>query len=184
MISRPRSFRSLSEFTRLIPNKTEAKRIFHELLDDPNDRAAGITAAAYLESSLQNTLIYKLKKIGADNTDTLFRDDGPLGTFSAKIILASAIQLLGEKATHDFDCIRVVRNAFAHSKLKATFGTTEVENVCLRLSFPNWDRSLDSEPKDKLTRIRFLATCTLYNEMLAELATPGNHHFSKKILAR
>jgi hypothetical protein len=186
MVSRPRSFRSLRDFTSSVPNSDEAHRFFQELISDPNDRAASITGAAYLESSLEDTITYKLKKIGAKSVDELFRGDAPLGTFSAKIKFAFAIRLFGERTRHDFDCIREIRNAFAHSKLKATFETPEIQMVCWRISFPKWGSGPGSMKRDEpgATRVRFLATCTLYNEMLGEMATPGNHYFSKKFLGR
>ncbi len=181
MSFRPRSFRSLREFTSAVPK--DAHKIFHELMDDPNDRASGITAAAYLESSLEDTLTFKLKKVGAVDVSELFRGDAPLGTFSAKIKFAFALQLFGERTRHDFDCIREVRNAFAHSKMKATFETPEIVNVCARISFPKWGRAPD-EGDPRLVRIRFLASATLYYEVLAEMAKPGNHQIARRWLRR
>jgi hypothetical protein len=81
MAFRPQSFRSLRDFTTRAPSSAEAHRLFHELIGDPNERAAGITGAAYLESSLEEALTFKLKKIGAQSVDELFRGDAPLGTF-------------------------------------------------------------------------------------------------------
>lgn len=184
MPPRSQSLRSLREFTNKVPSSKEAHRIFHELIDDPNHRAAGITGAAYLERSLEDALTYKLKKIGAVSADELFRGDAPLGTFSAKIRFAFAIKLFGERTRRDFDCIREIRNAFAHSKLMATFETPEIQMVCWSISFPKWGTGEGAIKKEEqgATRVHFLATLTLYNEMLAEMATPGNHHFSKKIL--
>jgi len=173
------------DFTNALPaSSKEAHRIFHELLNDPNDRAAGITAAAYLESSLEETLTYKLGKIGSGPINELFRGDGPLGTFSAKIKFTASIALLGERTRNDFDCIREIRNAFAHSKLRADFETLEIQIVCWQISFPKWGTGQGAMQKEEAgaTRVRFAATCTLYNEMLAEMATPGRHEFSKKIL--
>lgn len=186
MAFRPEGFRDLREFTSKSPASKEAHRLFHELLNDPNDRAAGITAASYLESSLEGTLTYRLKKIGATMVDEIFRGDAPLGTFAAKIKFAFSIGLLGEKTRHDFNCIREIRNAFAHSKLQATFETPEVKSVCWQIGFPRWPSGTGAVKKEEkgAPRLQFAASCTLYNEMLAEMATPGNHPFSKKFLGR
>jgi hypothetical protein len=184
MAYRPQNFRALRDFTNQIPPSDEAHRVFHELLSDPNDRAAGITAASYLESSLEETLIYRLRKIGADSVAEIFRGDAPLATFAAKIKFGFSIGLLGARTRADFDCIREIRNAFAHSKLRATFETSEIQLTCWQITFPKWGSGEGAMQKEErgATRVRFAATCTLYNEMLAEMATPGNHHFSKKIL--
>lgn len=187
MAFRPKSFHDLREFTSKLPaSSKEAHRLFHELLSDPNDRAAGITAAAYLESSLEETLTYRLKKIGATSVEEIFRGDAPLGTFAAKIKFAFSIGLLGERARNDFNCIREIRNAFAHSKLRATFETPEVQRVCWQIAFPKWPSGPGATKKEEegAARLQFAGSCTLYNEMLAEMATPGRHPFSKKFLCR
>lgn len=186
MAFRPEGFRDLRKFTSRLPDSKEAHRLFHELLNDPNDRAAGITAASYLESSLEETLTYRFKKIGATSVDEIFRGAAPLGTFAAKIKFAFSIGLLGERAQHDFNCIREIRNAFAHSKLRATFETKEVQSVCWQIGFPKWPSGPGARKREERgsARIHFAGSCTLYNEMLAEMATPGSHPFSKKFLCR
>jgi hypothetical protein len=183
MVSRPRSFRSLRTLIQQIPTKVETNQAFSELLKDTNDRAVGIVAAALLESALETTLVFKLKKIGADNTNEIFRGDAPFGTFSAKIKLARAINLIGDPARHDFDCVREIRNAFAFTKrAKITFETSEIAVVCERINFPVFG---DDAIKERgISRYRFLSSCILYTKMLMEMATPGRHPFSKKELGR
>ncbi|MGP0088474.1 MAG: hypothetical protein ACLPKB_00685 [Xanthobacteraceae bacterium] len=185
MVSRPRSFRSLKEFTSALPHPDEAHKLFHELLDDPNDRASGITGAAYLESALEDTLTFKLKKIGTrDDLSELFRGDAPLGTFSAKIKFAYAIGLFGDRTRHNFDCVREIRNAFAHSKLKATYLTPEIVNVMLRIDFPNWAGGHPEHKDDpRMIRERYLASIVLYTEMLEE-TTKRYNSWTRKMLAR
>jgi hypothetical protein len=186
MAFRPEGFRDLREFSGRLPDSKEAHRLFHELLNDPNDRAAGITAASYLERSLEETLTHRFKKIGATSVDEIFRGAAPLGTFAAKIKFAFSIGLLGERAQHDFNCIREIRNAFAHSKLRATFETKEIQSVCWQIGFPKWPSGPGARKREERgsARIHFAGSCTLYSEMLAEMATPGNHALSKRFLGR
>jgi hypothetical protein len=186
MIFKSQGFRSLRDFTNRRPSSDEAHRLFHELIDDPNHRAAGIAGAAYLESSLEDAITFKLRKIGAQSADELFRGDAPLGTFSAKIRFAFSIGLFGERTRNDFDCIREIRNAFAHSKLRANFDTAEIQTTCWRIQFPKWGSDDGAMRKEEpgATRVHFLATITLYNEMLTEMTRPGYHHFSKHVLGR
>jgi len=179
------SFRLLHELTNRLPSSAEAHRLFHELIDDGNHRAAAIAGAAYLENSLAEAITFQLKKIGATSVDELFRGDAPLGTFAAKIKFAYCIKLLGEKARHDFECIREIRNAFAHSKMRADFESPEIQIACWSITFPKWGSGPGAMKKEEkgATRVRFLATLTLYNEILEEAATPGRHD-SKKFLIR
>jgi hypothetical protein len=162
MTSRPRSFRSLRALIHQLPTRDETNQAFSELSGDPNDRSIAIVGAALLESTLQTALAFRLKKIGASDASEIFRgDDAPFGSFSAKIKLARAINLLGDPARHDLDCIRAIRNAFAQTRrIKLTFETAEIATVCK------------------------LSGCILYSKMLMEIATPGHHPFSKKELGR
>jgi hypothetical protein len=184
MTSKSFSFRNLREFTNALPSSDDAHKLFHELLNDPNDRASGIAGAAYLEASLEEALAFRLRKIGAKDCDEIFRGDAPLGTFSAKIKFASCLGLFGPRTRDDFNHIREVRNAFAHSKLKADFETPEIHSVCWRIQFPKLNRSPHGLKPEQLghTRVRFAWTCTIYTEILAEIAKPGNHQISKRWL--
>lgn len=183
MVSRPRSFRSLRLLIQQIPTNDETNQAFRELLEDHNDRAAALVATALVESSLEKTLVFKLKKIGAHDTDEIFRGDAPFSSFSAKIKLALAIGLLRDPARHDLDCIREIRNAFAYTRrTKLTFETPEVARVCERLNYPIFGEDTTKGPG--ISRYRFELTCIMYARMLMEVATPGNHYFAKKELGR
>jgi hypothetical protein len=184
MTSRPRSFRSLRAIIHQLPTRDETNQAFSELSGDPNDRSIAIVGAALLESTLQTALAFRLKKIGASDTSEIFRgDDAPFGSFSAKIKLARAINLLGDPARHDLDCIREIRNAFAQTRrIKLTFETAEIATVCKRINFPIFGD--DTSKEKEMSRYRFLSGCILYSKMLMEMATPGHHPFSKKELGR
>jgi hypothetical protein len=184
MTSRPRSFRSLRALIHQLPTRGETNQAFKELSDDPNDRAVAIVGAALLESTLQASLAFRLKKIGATDTNEVFRgDDAPFGSFSAKIKLARAVNLLADPARHDLDCIREIRNAFAQTRRKKlTFETAEIGAVCVRINFPIFGD--DTTKEEGITRFRFLSGCILYSRLLMEMATPGYHPFSKKVLGR
>lgn len=183
MVSRPQSFRSLRALIDQVPSAVETNKAFSELLDDTNDRVVGIVAASLLESSLETTLVFKLKKIGAGNTDGIFKGDAPFSSFSAKIKLARAINLIGEPARHDFDCIRQIKSALAYTRrTKIGFETKEVRTVIERIDYPPFGNRGRNEPG--LSRYCFFAACLIYSRMLMEMATPGNHSSSKKTLAR
>jgi hypothetical protein len=60
--------------------------------------------------------------------DPTLGNDGPLGTFSAKIWLGYGLELYGPKTRHDLESH--IRNAFAHTKKAITFESPAVENKC------------------------------------------------------
>jgi hypothetical protein len=184
MTSRPRIFRSLRALIHQLPSGDETNQALRELSSNPDDRTVAIVGAALLESALQAALTFKLKKIGANRTSEIFRgDDAPFGSFSAKIKLARAINLLGDPARHDLDCIREVRNAFAQiRRTKLTFETVEIAAVCKRINFPIFGE--DTVDEEGMSRWYFLSGTILYSRMLVEMATLGHHHFSKKQLGR
>jgi hypothetical protein len=97
--------------------------------------------------------------------------------------LARAINLIGDPARHDFDCIRQIRSAFAYTRrTKIDFETLEVRTVCERINFPIFGDDTIKAPG--VSRYRFFAACLIYSRMLMEMSTPGNHPSSRKTLAR
>jgi len=58
----------------------------------------------------------KLKKKDDDTWEKLQGESGPLRSFSAKISMGYALGIYSEKIQHDLNIVRVIRNAFAHSK--------------------------------------------------------------------
>lgn len=91
-----------------------------------SDRACGILFASWVELLVERAIKYKLKR---DPPTALFDFEGPLGTFSAKIMMAYALELFGSKTNHDLLLIRTIRNEFAHCQLPLRFDVPEVKGV-------------------------------------------------------
>jgi hypothetical protein len=159
------------------------------LISDSNDRAVAITAAAILETTLEMAIRFRLARIKARNLDEIFIGDSPLSTFSAKIKIADCLQLIGPKTRADFDVIKEIRNAFAHSRIILQFSTNQVAAVCSRLTLHQADSFLDQIRNIEhsnliIQRIRFLTACSYYSVMLDVLSTPGNHQSARRFLSR
>jgi hypothetical protein len=80
-----------------------------------SDRAAVILQASNVEGILESLLQTKMRQpLSNDLRDRLFDGNGPLSTFSHKVMLGYALELYGPVFRHDLDLIRELRNGFAH----------------------------------------------------------------------
>ncbi len=103
-----------------------------------SDRASAILLGSILESSLTTFLSRKLRpELNKKERKRLFDYEGPLGTLSAKIMLAYAMELIGPVTRHDLDLIRLLRNGFAHSRRHIDFDTPQTAAVCKHLKYPD-----------------------------------------------
>ncbi|GEM_PF-6792277 len=100
------------------------------------DRASAVVLGSFVERSLADLLAAKMNH---SHIGKIFDFSGPLGTFSAKIDLAYAFNFIGPKSYHDLDLIRLLRNAFAHTRRAVSFQTPEVIDVCKYLKLPDED---------------------------------------------
>lgn len=95
-----------------------------------NDRAIGLTVTALLEQFLEMAITSHFE-IGEDEARKLFDDDvdGPLATLSRKIAMGYALGVYDSLMRSDLDCVRRIRNAFAHSKAHLDFETPEISAI-------------------------------------------------------
>jgi hypothetical protein len=146
-----------------------------------SDRARAVLLAAFVEAALQTFVQAQLRPTFlAEDFRLLFGANAPLGTFSAKILIAFAFNWYGPDTRHDLDLIRELRNGFAHSRSSFTFETAEVAAVCRQLRSPDSPGSFipkgyleavsDSELRaasDKNhPRTRYIMTCHVVSHRL------------------
>ena len=60
----------------------------------------------------------------------IFDNEGPLATFGAKIKIGYAMGLYGPEIKADLDCIRRIRNYFAHTMRPLTFRDARIKKIC------------------------------------------------------
>ena len=107
-----------------------------------NDRSTVVMMCAIVEWALDIFVRYKLRPtLNSDDKHLLFDFVGPLGTFSAKTLVAYAFNCFGPETRHDLDLVRVLRNGFAHSRKAFGFETPQVAAVCAELKSPEWKRA-------------------------------------------
>lgn len=100
-----------------------------------DDRSFAIIRAANVENALEIAISRKIT-IHKGERRSLFRSDGPLGSFSNKITMGYALEIFGEITKQNLDVIRHVRNVFAHTKKHIDFNTKEIVDLCEFLKFP------------------------------------------------
>jgi len=84
---------------------------FFDKFTTESDRACAVLAGALLDSLLEHLL---RKAMVPDSSQELFRAQGPLGSFAAKIDLALALGLISHEDHRELTLVRRIRNDFAH----------------------------------------------------------------------
>ncbi len=95
-----------------------------------------LTGSAALERILEDAIRYQFGKLSRKQVEELFAENAPLGTFSAKIRLGSAMRLYGPHTKADLNHLREIRNIFAHAERPITFATQRVRELCAALQVP------------------------------------------------
>jgi hypothetical protein len=106
-------------------------RLHNEYLIQETDRAAGVLASAFLDSVLIRLLRHVLRD--GEAKKNLFRSEGPLGTYSARLDLANALGLISDETRSDLRVLGTIRNKFAHSVDVHAFEHPQIKELCARL---------------------------------------------------
>jgi hypothetical protein len=133
MTSDPAYLRAFKTFAKSSPSVADRKAMEKEFYGE-NDRACGVLNASWVEQMLETAIKRRLRP---DCPAKLFDYDGPVGTFSARIMMGYALNLFGPNTRHDLDLIRTIRNEFAHCQLPLSFDIPEIKAVCDHLLIPD-----------------------------------------------
>jgi hypothetical protein len=128
-----------------------------------SDRAVVILAASILD----DVLVYAIGKrlaISVDETqaDYIFRAEGPLGSFSARIEIAYVFGFIDDLTR---DQLTTVRES-AHSKRPIGFDVPELANVAKRLFHPTGVAPLTEDTRAGIKGAFFVEFCCLYHIMI------------------
>ena len=141
----------------------QLERTYHEMFRTRNDRGAAILLGTFVEDALQQAM---------EQHDALFGSNSPLGNFANKIRVAFALDIIEPETFDNLNRIRVIRNAFAHSKIHISFKTKQVRDVCDLLVMPKDKYPLgkpDTEPDTP--RNLFQSVCWITAKNLAMRAS-------------
>lgn len=91
------------------------------------DASYVIVSASIIEDWLTMAIKSKLRPGMSLNFEArIFRNYGPLSTFSSRIDIAYAMEIISDEMFDDLRAIKDVRNAFAHAKQVIFFGSDEL----------------------------------------------------------
>jgi hypothetical protein len=94
----------------------EEQRSISDAFIDAPPISAAILGAVMVEHELDACLRRKFPKISDDDWSEMLEDNGPLRSFHAKIVMGHALHIYGEATRDNLHIVRLIRNAFAHSK--------------------------------------------------------------------
>jgi DNA-binding MltR family transcriptional regulator len=100
-----------------LPLDYDDETALSEALDqETHPIAIAILGAVMVEHELEKLLRPKFKRKDDRTWNVLVKRNGPLSTFSSKIVTGYAFGIYKEDVRDDLDIVRNIRNAFAHSK--------------------------------------------------------------------
>lgn len=135
MASKGKPKPKLRDLSNRKPTDEEWQKLQAALSDGPAMIVA-VLGQSFVELELDETLRRHLKHCSDDGWNELTGDRGPLFTFSHKIMMGHALGLYDEYTRYYLNCIRSIRNAFAHSKIILDFDHPLVEDHLRRIPLP------------------------------------------------
>jgi DNA-binding MltR family transcriptional regulator len=134
--TRPGSIKTLRASYRDKLKMPDPERLLKEI-EGESDRAAIILAAAMLDDLLLYAIAMKLSfEPTGDEIEHIFRQAGPLGSFSARMEIALYFDVIEDETYKQLDTIREMRNACAHSKHPLDLTDPALAAVAMRLFTP------------------------------------------------
>lgn len=110
-----------------------------DLLAQDGHAAHAIWVASRLEESVGELIRLYMPNLSNRLRERLFKGYGPLSSFSAKIDIAYALDLIPEGLRRDLHAIRDIRNEFAHTSERLHFDTPKLK--ALLGKFADYDQS-------------------------------------------
>ncbi len=138
-------------------------------LREESDRGAIILAATLVDDALQEALKRHLTGLNSDEKTRIFDYNGPLGSFSSRIIMAQGLGFFTRTTRKQIDIIREMRNVAAHAHLLVNFDAPIIKEAFAsifdkvdgaRADVESWDR--------EKTRSAYLMMCGINADYIIE----------------
>jgi hypothetical protein len=164
------SMSALRKLTRKLPQDHDLQAAMNAVFGEAEDRTTVIMAASLLELQLRLAISSQLSTNDERLTEAIYTDNGPLSTFSSKILMARAMGIIGEKTATNLDRIRQIRNAFAHSLLDVNLDTPEIARIIAAIDvIPTDSAKPELLPPEPKARLRIMGLSLLHGLMLFAL---------------
>lgn len=119
----------------------KASSVFSELKKEfatGSDRGMTIISASMLDNLLKELLEHFLiQDQKADDRKKLFSNNGPLSTYSNKMLMAHSLGLISDFEKKLLNNIRSVRNRFAHELEEISFADASISGICDNMIIPD-----------------------------------------------
>ena len=126
--------KELRELTRRMPAAgIEIGAMVDAVYQTESDRGCVLIAGSVAENALETIIRTHIVPLSRAKEEELFAGEGVFSSFSAKIKTAFAFGLIDGELRDQFDRLREIRNAFAHSKVAIDFNTPEIRRACVGL---------------------------------------------------
>lgn len=132
-----------------------------------------ILGCTLVEHELDSLLRAKFKKRDDDTWRELQSETGPLRSFSAKIAIGHVLGVYKDKIQHDLNVVRVIRNAFAHSKKLLDFNDPLIvpEILSAHLLPKKFKLSLQRKVSSQMAKASFIVICLKLQTAFLRTAT-------------
>ena len=131
--------------------------LLFDSLSAESNRGMVLVAAAFIDHALELLLRARFSSSTRKSKkaiDPLFQGFGPLSTFSAKIKICFAIDLLQRWLFKDLEIIRKLRNSLAHSTAPARFDDPEIAGLTRILKGADYAVTVISDQQKSTTKSR------------------------------
>jgi hypothetical protein len=129
--------------------------------NNESDRGAVLVHADMLDGLLKRSIeAYLLKHKDIVKLTNGF--NSPIGTLSARALLAFAVGVISEREYHEIELIRKIRNGFAHS-IDMSFDNQRMAAHCAALTFAADGPEAPRDPRGRFKTSVFSLTLNLVN---------------------
>lgn len=128
-----------------------------------------ILMASFLEDTLQRTFCRQWKVSSRKSRDDFFGSNGPLSTFSQRVLVATALGWLSEKPSGEARTLRKIRNELAHNHKVHILTEPPLHDLATSLaprettfvSLPGYEEALGGATLETRLRLRVFSSAAL-----------------------
>ena len=143
-IGHDKIMQNLAALSKTRPSKNDVDEHIARLKAE-SDRGVMILAATMLEDALVTALSRLLPNASNKVKGEVFSNDGPLSTFSKRIVFAQAAGIISPTVAKQMNIIRRIRNAAAHAHAAVDFSLDEVKQAIATMFQDDHEKADDVE---------------------------------------